>query len=127
MRTCGSAHKACMTRTCSVERLPRLWKFSLWPVNSTSLQPNADPEPDPAAGQQAERGRLLRHQDRLALRQDQHTHGKADLAGAAGYKAKQHKRVVIRVGGGADAAAAVIGLRIDPEHAVGGPGRSASG
>src|SRR6266446_4121726 len=32
--TCGSAHSACMTSTCSSER-PRLRKFSLRPTNST--------------------------------------------------------------------------------------------
>src|SRR6266849_2395106 len=60
---------------------------------------DADPEPAPAARELVERGRLLRHQHRLALRQDKHTHRKADLSGAAGEKAKQYKRVVIWVRG----------------------------
>jgi hypothetical protein len=62
---------------------------------------------------------LLRDQDGLPLCQDQDTHGKADLLGAAGQKAEQHEWVVTGVRGGADAAAAVIGARIGPEHVVG--------
>jgi hypothetical protein len=62
---------------------------------------------------------LLRHQDGLPLSQDQDTHGKADLLGAAGQKAEQHEWVVIGVCCGANAAAAVIGARIGPENVVG--------
>ena len=41
--TNGSAHNFCMTCTCSSERRPRLWKFSLRPVNSTSFHPTPMP------------------------------------------------------------------------------------
>src|SRR5438067_8087521 len=41
--TCGSAHSFCMTCTCSSERRPRLWKFSLSPTNSTSFHPTPMP------------------------------------------------------------------------------------
>ena len=44
---------------------------------------DADPEPESAVRQLVERGRLLRHQDGLPLCQDQDTHGKADVLGAA--------------------------------------------
>src|SRR5947207_15630887 len=40
---CGAAHNFCMTSTCSSERRPRLWKFSLSPTNSTSFQPTPMP------------------------------------------------------------------------------------
>ena len=52
-----------------------------------------DTEPEPAAAQDVERRRLLRHQHRLALRQDQHADREADLPRAAGQKPEQHERV----------------------------------
>jgi hypothetical protein len=42
--TCGAAHSACITCTCSSERRPRLPKFSLSPVNSTGFQPTPTPK-----------------------------------------------------------------------------------
>ena len=53
--TCGSAHSACMTSTCSSERRPRLRKFSLRPTNSTGFQPT--PPPDGTARRTARRAR----------------------------------------------------------------------
>ena len=72
---------------------------------------DADAEAEAAAAQHVEARRLLRHQRRLALRQDQHAGGKADALRAAGEKAEQHERIVIAVGGGADAPAAMIRRR----------------
>ena len=63
---------------------------------------DADAEPEPPAGQHVEARRLLRHQHRLALRQDQHADGEADTLRAAGEEPEQHERIVVRVGGGAD-------------------------
>ena len=42
--TCGSAHSARITCTCSSERLPRLWKFSFRPTYSTGFQPTPMPK-----------------------------------------------------------------------------------
>ena len=79
---------------------------------------DADAEAEPSAAQHVEARRLLRHQHRLALRQDQHADGEADALRAAGQEAEQDERIVIRIGGGADAAPAMIRRRIDPEHMV---------
>ena len=54
-----------------------------------------------------------------ALRQDQHADRKADALSAAGEKAEQHERVVVRVGGGADAATGMVRRRIDAEYVIG--------
>src|SRR6266436_2970478 len=77
-----------------------------------------DAEPEPAAAQHVETGRLFRYEDGLALRQNQNAGRKAELRGAAGKKAEQHKRVVEQPRPGA------AGLRradlAGAEHMVGG-------
>ena len=80
---------------------------------------DADAQPEPALAQRIERGCLLGHQGRLALRQDQHAGGEADLLGDAGQEAEQHEGIVI--GGGIRAALAGRDLGgIDADHVVGG-------
>ena len=80
---------------------------------------DADAQAEAALAQRVEAGRLLGHQRRLALRQDQHAGGKADLARDAGQEGEQHEGIVIGRGGGADAAPAIILGRIDAEHVIG--------
>ena len=53
-----------------------------------------DAEPEPAAAQHVEAGRLLGDERRLALRQDQHAGREAELRRAAGEIAEQDERVV---------------------------------
>ena len=79
---------------------------------------DADAKAEPPAAQHVEAGGLLRHQHRLALRQDQHADGEADALGAAGQESEQHERIVVRVGGGADPPSGVVGRGIDAEHVV---------
>jgi hypothetical protein len=69
-------------------------KFDLVPADP-------DAEPEPAAAQHIETGRLLGDENGLALRQDQHARRKTKLIRASGKKAEQHERVVIQPGPGA--------------------------
>ena len=79
---------------------------------------DADAQPEAALAQRVERGGLLGDQRRLALRQDQHAGGEADLLRDARQEAEQHERIVI--GGGVRAALAGRDLvGIDAEHMVG--------
>ena len=57
-----------------------------------------DAEPEPAAAQNIERGRLFGDENGLALRQDQDAGRKAELARASGKKAEQHERVMKQIG-----------------------------
>ena len=114
------AHSACMKRTCSAERTPRVWKSMPRPWNSISFQPTPTPSRNRPSHKRVEGGRLLGHQRRLALRQDQHAGGKADLLGDAGQEAEQHEGIVIGGGIRAALAAAWIFVGIDADHVVGG-------
>ncbi len=78
-----------------------------------------DAEPEPAAAQHAEAGRLLRDQRRLALRQDQDAGREAELARASGQIAEQHERIVEQIVVGV-AVPAGTARRVDAEHVVGG-------
>src|SRR5580700_1852747 len=86
--------------------------------------PNAKPQP--TTREFIERGGLLCHQYRLALRQDEHAGGESDLFCAAGKKPKQHKWVVIGVFGRADSLIVLIersrptpiGSLADTKHAA---------
>src|SRR5215469_15024330 len=60
-----------------------------------------DAEPEPTAAQHIEAGSLLGDENGLALRQDQHPGREAELRGAAGEKAEQHKGVMKQPGPGA--------------------------
>src|SRR6202045_1178531 len=118
--TCGSAHAACISSTCSSDRRPRAWKVSLWPTNPTPVPPPPEPEPDPAARQYVEAGRLFGNEHGLALRQDQHLGRKIRDLGAPGEKAEQHEWVVVKVGRpGAAWRPARPARDIDPEHMMG--------
>ena len=80
---------------------------------------HADAEAEAAAAQHIEGGGLLGHQGGLALGQDQHRGGEADLLGAAGEEAEQHERVMIGGGGGAHPPASRIGIGVLAQHMVG--------
>jgi hypothetical protein len=60
-----------------------------------------DPEPESSAAQRVETGRLLRNEDGLPLRQNQHASRKTEFLGAAGEISEQHERVVVQSGPGA--------------------------
>ena len=57
-----------------------------------------DAEPEAAARQHVETGRLFGDEHRLALRQDQHLGREIGDVGATGEEAEQHERVVIEIG-----------------------------
>ena len=78
-----------------------------------------DAEPEPAAAQDIESGRLLGDKHRLALRQDQDAGREPELLRAAGEIAEQHERVVEQIFRGV-AVPARPARGIDPEHVVGG-------
>src|SRR6267143_4297244 len=59
--TCGSAQSARMTSTCSSDRRPRLWKFSLRPTNSISFHPT----PMPSRNRPPDRTRSEEHTSEL--------------------------------------------------------------
>ncbi len=81
---------------------------------------DADTEPEASAAQHVEACRLLRHQHRLPLRQDQHAGGEAKFAGAACEKPEQHERIVEQVLRGVAAQIPVRPRRgIHAEHVIG--------
>ena len=80
---------------------------------------HSDAQAETPLGQGIEAGRLLGHQRRLALGQDQHAGGEADLLRDAGQEGEQHERIVIGGGGGAHAAPAMVDVRIAAQHVIG--------
>src|SRR5689334_24559166 len=94
-----------------VEILVEATEFDLVPAD-------ADAQAESPATQHVERGRLLRHQHRLPLCQDQYANGKANTLSATGEEAEQHEWIVIRAGRRPDTPPAVIGRRIGAKHMV---------
>ena len=74
-------------------RRPRSEKLLLQGVVLRLLPADADPQPDPPAGQQVEGADLLCHQDGLALGEDQHLARQADPLGDGGQLGHQHDRL----------------------------------
>ncbi len=89
------------------------------PLELDLVPADPDAEAKAALAQRVQAGRLLGDQRRLALRQDQHAGGKAQLLRDAGQEGEQHERVVIGGGGRADAATAVILVGVAAQHMVG--------
>ncbi len=79
---------------------------------------DSDPEPEPAAAQYIEAGRLFGDECGLALRQDQDAGREAEPGRAAGQKAEQHERVVKQIFRGI-AVPARAARGINPKHVVG--------
>ena len=77
-------------------------KSSLSASYSIQLRPTPDAEAQPAAGEQVELGRLLGHEHRLALRQDQDAGDQLEALGDRAEEAEQHERLVVRHVGGVD-------------------------
>ena len=87
------------------------------PLELDLVPADADAQPEAALAQCIERGRLLGHQRRLALRQDQHAGGELDLLGHAGQEGEEHEGIVI----GRRVRAALAGRDlggIDAQHMV---------
>src|SRR5262249_12935781 len=81
---------------------------------------DADAEPEPSAREYVERGRLLRHQRRLPLRQDQDLGREMDLARDAREEREQHEAVVEIIRRRSGVAPGGPARRVDAEHGVGG-------
>ena len=81
---------------------------------------HADAEAEPAAAQHVHRGGLLRHERRLALRQDDDAGDELDALGDAGEVAEQHERLVELVGVAVGAAPALAARGVRAEHVVEG-------
>ena len=79
---------------------------------------DADAEAKAAAAQHVERSGLFRHENGLALRQDQHLRRKLDVPRAAGKEAEQHERVVKEIRRGVAVAPIGPARDIDPQHMI---------
>ena len=86
------------------------------PTNSNLVPAHANAEPEPAAAEHIETGRLLGNQHRLTLRENQYLGGKFDFFGASSDEAERHKRVVEQAEPTRAAAGRVS--RVAAEHVV---------
>ncbi len=97
--TWRSVQSRCMSGICASMRLPRVWKSSPSASYSSGFQPTPSAEPQAAAGEHVDLGRLLRRERGLALREDDDARHELDLPRARREEAEEHERLVERLGG----------------------------
>ncbi len=105
-----------MTWTCSSDRLPLLWKFSLRPTNSISFQPTPMPNRKRPPLSTSRLAALFGNQHCLTLREDQYLGGEFDLLRAGSDEAERHERIVEQAEPARTAAGGV--RRVAAEHVV---------
>ena len=107
-----------MTRTCSAERRPRLWKFSLRPMNSTSFQPTPIPSRNRPPHSTSSEAACFATSTAWRCARIKTPTAKPILCVQPDRKPNKHERIVIGGGGGADPPALMVRGGIGAEHVV---------